>query len=167
MTALAEKLKAAGVDTVGARLTDVCIEGLRLYPDSLIKAWAHVGMSFGYDFLRDRAKDMGLPDVPERSFRPIQPRIVTSEQLERRRQLKEVVRSKFKNSAGVAWSDVSWHELPALARDGNEAVALLTAGPAGVPNDGRTVGQVLGIRRTDQIIKAARAAVSSTERGAP
>lgn len=157
MTALAEKLKTAGADTVGARVTTTCIEALRLYPDNVVKAWAHVGTALGYDLLRVLAKDMGLPKptMPQ-TVQPIRPRLVEPKKAERLRELQKVVRSKFSNSAGVAWSDVGWHELHALARDGKEARVLLKAGPAAVPNDGRTVGQVLGIRRVDQLITAAR-----------
>ena len=156
MTALAEKLKRAGADTVGARVTTLCVEALRLHPDNLIKAWSHVGSSLGYDLLRDLAKDMGLPNIPDHQPLPFRPRIVPPERLERRQNLREVIRSKYKNGAGIAWSDIGWHELPALTRDGKEAAALLKAGPASIPNDGRTVGQVLGVKRTDQIIKSLR-----------
>lgn len=157
MTALAEKLRNAGIDTVGARVTSICVKALRLYPDNPIKAWSHVGSSYGYDLLRSLAKDMGLPEVQERLVRPIQTRVPAPERVERRQKLREVVRSKYKNSAGVAWSDIGWHELPALTRDGKEATALLQAGPSIVPNDGRTVGQVLGVKKTEQILEAARA----------
>jgi hypothetical protein len=51
--------------------------------------------------------------------------------------------------------------LHGLQRDGVEAKALLAAGPAGVPNDGRTVGDVLGVPAVDQIIKAARSGATN------
>lgn len=156
MTDLAEKLRNAGADTVGARIATLCVEGLRLHPDNLFRAWGHVGSSYGYDLLRTLVKDMGLPEVHAHAIQPYRARAPSPERIERRQMLRELVRSKYKTSAGVAWSDVGWHELPALTRDGEEATALLEAGPAIVPNDGRTVGQVLGIKKTEQIIEAIR-----------
>lgn len=157
MTALAEKLQSAGIDTLGARITNICIEGLRLYPDNLRSAWAHVGSSYGYDMLRALAKDMGLPEIPAGTLQPAyRTSAITPDRVELKQKMREFVRSKYKNSGGVAWSDVAWHELPALTRDGKEASALLQASPAAVPNDGRTVGQVLGVKKVDEIIKAVR-----------
>jgi hypothetical protein len=82
--------------------------------------------------------------------------VIPPERLEKRRELQHIVRSKYKNSSDVAWSDVGWHELNSLKRDGAEATALLAAGPAHVPNDGRTAGQVLGVKQIDQIIAGVR-----------
>lgn len=185
MTALAEKLRDAGADTIGARFTDVCTRAARLHPDNIDAAWRAVGSEFGHAFIRQIIADMNHPCKPDGetgrlsteaiewkpseitarpmvSFnrppvvKPYQPRVLAPERVERRKVLQEIVRSKFKNSAGVAWSDVSWHELSALDRDGNEAKALLMAAPGHVPNDGRTVGQVLGVAMVDKIIQEAR-----------
>lgn len=172
MNAMAEKLKAAGVDTVGARLTAACTEGIRHHPDSVVDAWRYVGAIFGHEFVRLLMKDMQNnaaaqePKSPPTPFSsgnhamaspaPYKPRVIPQERLEKRRELQQIVRSKYKNSGNIAWSDVGWHELHALKRDGVEAKALLEAGPANIPNDGRTVGDVLGVQRIDQIIKAVR-----------
>lgn len=175
MTALAEKMQKAGVDTIGAQLTAVCVEALRREPNNLRAAWDYIGARFGWAFLSRLQKDLqnkseppkikqeiaAMNEVPEvfrkQEPKPYVPRstVISPERLERRRQLAKVV-SKYKNSGDVAWSDVSWHELPGLKRDGKEAQALLAAGPSNVPNDGRTVGDVLGIKRTDEIIAEAR-----------
>jgi hypothetical protein len=182
MNALAEKLKSAGVDTIGARLTTACTEALRRHPDSVVDAWQYVGAVFGHEFVRGLMDDMkgtastpapaqvkiepGIESkMPEYRYQaednrtgntttsvPYTPRVIPPERLEKRRELQRIVRSKYKNSGNVAWSDVSWHELHGLQRDGKEANALLAAGPANVPNDGRTVGDVLGIKETDEII---------------
>lgn len=166
MNALAEKLTVAGVDTIGARLTAVCTEALRRYPDSIMDAWRHVGIAFGHEFMGGLVDDMrgGRPAVPHKidppraAPIPYRARVIEPERLKKRRELQQIVRSKYQNSAGVAWSDVSWHALSALSRDGNEAVALLAAFSSDVPNDGRTVGDVLGVQRVDEIIAKARAA---------
>jgi hypothetical protein len=88
--------------------------------------------------------------------KPYQPRVIPPERLEKRRELQQLIRSKYKNSGGVAWSEVGWHELHGVKRDGTEAKALLEAGPANVPNTGQTVGQVLGVQRVDEIIMSVR-----------
>jgi hypothetical protein len=183
MNALAEKMKAAGVDTVGARLTTACTEALRKYPDSAVEAWRYVGAVFGHEFVRGLMDDMKgppvkpsldqevriepgeLPTMSEYLARcevnrtsnaafsqPYKPRVIPPERLEKRRELQRIIRSKYKNSGDVAWSDVGWHELQGLKRDGAEARALLEAAPASVPNDGRSVGDVLGVKRVDEII---------------
>lgn len=183
MTALAEKLKDAGADTIGARLTSACTDAMRRHPQNLSQAWADVGASFGLEFLRGLQVDMRAHEPPPEPrykasfggrssgmslFAPAsstalsitpkyQPRVMPQERIERRQKLQEVVRSKFKNSAGVSWSDVGWHELPAMKRDGAEAMALLAAGPANVPNDGRSVGEVHGTKLIDEIIGNVRA----------
>lgn len=164
MTAMAEKLKDAGVDTIGAALTAACIEGLRQHPDSVIEAWHYAGSVFGHEFVRGLMRDMQgsspVKSVPSNhsvaGSKAYQPRVIPPERLERRRELQRIISSKYKNSANIAWSDVGWHELSALKRDGLEAAALLAAGPATVPNDGRSVGDVLGIKRTDEIIEQLR-----------
>ena len=172
MSAFSEKLKDAGVDTVGARLTTACIEAIRKYPDSVVHAWLYVGDAFGHEFVRGLMRDMqgNVPakesSSPPPSFRhennavaapkPYKPQVIPPERLEKRRQLRQLVRSKYRNSGDVPWSDVGWHELHGLKRDGGEAEALLKAGPANMPNDGRTVGDVLGIQKTDEIIAAIR-----------
>lgn len=167
MTMLAEKLKDAGADTVGAQFTAVCTQALRDHPSNLMEAWRTIGLAFGYEFLRGLAADMRgetgdrvpasvtpMPVAPKKP--PLRKEII-----EKRERVEHVIRSRFKNSAGIAWSDVGWHELPALARDGKEAASLLQAGPANVPNDGRTVGQVLGVKQTDAVIEAMRGPPSS------
>lgn len=156
MSALAEKLKAAGADTVGARITCLGVEGLRLYHGRIGAVWAYIGAAYGYDLIAELAKDMKLPEL-----KPAQvsgARGASPQDISVRKKLQELVRSKYKNSTGIAWSEVGWHELRAMARDGSEASALLDAGPANVPNDGRTVGQVLGVKTVDKIIEMARAA---------
>jgi hypothetical protein len=183
VTALAEKLKDAGADTVGAQLTTACVEGLRLYPNNPRAAWDYAFNAFGRQFVAKIMNDMApakspteefvrsaqslplampprelLAPVPMRELqapKPYAPRIIQPERLEKRRKLQETVRSKYKNSAGVAWTDVSWHELIAMGRDGKEAAALLAACQS-VPNDGRTVGDVLGVKKVDEIIAAVR-----------
>ena len=190
MTALAEKLKEAGADTTGAKFTAICTDALRRHPDNLGAAWADVGASFGLGFLRGLQSDMRAHEpaaVPKfkaayggsarnsmgaiskvnpiwlqpEEPKPYQPRVIPQARIERRQQLQEVVRSKFKNSANVAWSDVGWHELSAMSRDGVEARALLNAGPAAVPNDGRKVGDVLGVKKIDEIVGNIRAGVGA------
>lgn len=171
MNAFAEKLQAAGVDTVGARLTAACTEAIRRHPESAVDAWRYVGAVFGHEFVRLLMKDM--QNVPAQEPKspptplskgnhamaspvPYKPRVIPQERLEKRRELQQLVRSKYRNSADVPWSDVGWHELNGLKRDGNEATALLQASPANVPNDGRNVGDVLGIKKTDEIIAHVR-----------
>lgn len=172
MNAFAEKLQAAGVDTVGARLTAACTEAIRRHPESAVDAWRYVGAVFGHEFVRLLMKDMQNVPVQEpkspptplskgnhamASPAPYKPRVIPQDRLEKRRKLQQLVRSKYKNSGGIAWSDVGWHELTLYGRDGLEANALLAAAPAAIPNDGRTVGDVLGIKRTDEIIAKVRA----------
>lgn len=170
MNAMAEQLKAAGVDTIGARLTAVCTEAIRHHPESAADAWRYVGAVFGHEFVRSLMNDMQrnspakepkssplLLDNHERaSTAPYKPRVIPQERLEKRRQLQQIVRSKYKNSGDVPWSDVGWHELSGLQRDGREANALIAAGPASVPNDGRSVGDVLGVKQVDAIIAEVR-----------
>jgi hypothetical protein len=173
MNVMAEKLKEAGVDTVGARLTTACIEALRRHPDSSVDAWRYVWSVFGHEFIRGLMHDMQNKEPAAQEIKspptplsrgnhamanpvPYKPRVIPPERLEKRRELRELVRSKYMNSGGIAWSDVGWHELTLLRRDGKEAAALLDAGPASVPNDGRSVGDVLGIKRVDEIVAAAR-----------
>lgn len=174
MNAMAEKLKDAGVDTIGARLTAACIEAIRQSPDSSVEAWRQVGYAFGHEFVRGLMNDMqrNAPQKEQRSPptplsrdnhsiagpAPYKPRVIPPERLEKHRKLQHIVRSKYKNSGDVPWSDVGWHELAGLRRDGKEADALLSAGPANVPNDGRSVGDVLGVKRTDEIVGAVRKA---------
>lgn len=183
MTILAEKLKEAGADTIGAQLTAACTQAARLHPNDPEAAWRSVGISFGHAFIRGIMTDMSPAPGPERQLsarsidwkpmdmglanasvrfdrapviKPYQPKVIAPERLEKRRELRNIVRSKYKNSGDVAWSDVGWHELHALKRDGVEAQALLADGPANVPNDGRSVGDVLGVKRIDEIIKRVR-----------
>jgi hypothetical protein len=121
-------------------------------------------MVFGYQFILDLKDDMrpkqardGASSLkPIKDAAPYRPRVIAPERLEKRREVKQIVRSKYMNSGGIAWSDVGWHELKATLRDGSEAAALLADGPAHVPNDGRTVGAVLGIKRVDEIIAEVR-----------
>ena len=154
MTALAEKLKEAGVDTIGPQLTTACVQALRAHPESIEAAWRAVGLNFGHALLRQLQSDMGLTQVAK----PYTPRVQSLDPVRthRRAEIKRAIRSKYLNSAGVPWSEVSWHELHGLARDGVEAKALLTAGPSNITNDGRTVGDVLGIKKIDSIIEALR-----------
>lgn len=179
MNAFVEKMKDAGVDTVGARLTTTCIEAIRRHPDNIVDAWRYVGATFGHEFVRSLIADMQPKGqtietkfhrapasllsprnntISSPSPAPYKPRVISPERLEKRRELRQIVRSKYQNSGGIAWSDVGWHELSALKRDGVEAQALLDACQAAVPNDGRTVGDVLGIKMVDEIIGKARAA---------
>ena len=178
MNGLAEKMKSAGVDTIGARLTAVCVEAIRRHPDSPSDAWHYVGSVFGHEFVRGLMGDMrgsciggsrldalieGIAPKNRHTKvglaaanKPYEPRLIPQERIEKRRELEQIVRSKYKNSSGVSWSEVSWHELVALGRDGKEAAALLAACSSDVPNDGRTVGDVLGVKQTDAIIAAVR-----------
>lgn len=172
MTALAEKMKDAGVDTLGARLTLACTEAIRRHPHSAVDAWRMVGATFGLEFVRGLMSDMQRPSAPKDQPPPLpieyqnqaaasssvsyKPRLIPPERLEKRRELQQIIRSKYRNSSDVAWSDVGWHELNSLKRDGAEAVALLAAGPAHVPNDGRSVGDVLGVKKVDEIIAQVR-----------
>jgi hypothetical protein len=190
MTALAEKLKEAGADTIGAQLTTACIEGLRRHPNNARAAWDHAFNVVGRQFLIGLMADMdpkpsptdqliresqskplptnplykvafggrgsGMTVADPNPPKPYTPRVIPQERLEKRRELQKIIRSKYKNSAGVSWSEVSWHELVALGRDGKEAAALLAACSGDVPNDGRTVGEVLGIKKVDEIIAAVR-----------
>jgi hypothetical protein len=173
MNAIAKKLKEAGIDTIGARLTTICTEAIRRHPDSVVDAWRYVGAMFGHEFVRGIMQDMGAKEREQMSplrdnqaqqqvgvTAPYKPRVIPKERLEKRRELQQIVRSKYRNSNGIAWSEVGWNELVANVRDGNEAQALLAAAPANVPNDGRKVGDVLGIKRIDEIIEAVRKAGS-------
>lgn len=159
MSAFAEKLLAAGADTVGAEFTTACVEAIKRHPGSVVDAWRFAGAVFGHDFVRGLMNDMhkNMPVTGEPASRiPGKPLRSPQERMKERNKIRQFVRSKYKNGAGVAWSDVGWHELTVLARDGKEAGALLAACSGGVPNDGRTVGDVLGVKRVDEIIKAAR-----------
>jgi hypothetical protein len=171
MNAMAEKLEAAGVDTIGARLTTACTEALRKHPESSVDAWRYVGTIFGHEFIRGLMQDMKTapgkePTPPPTPLSrdnhsiggpaPYKPRVIPKERLERSRQMQQAIRSKYKNSGGISWSDVGWHELRGLKRDGAEAEALFNAGPANVPNDGRSVGDVLGIEKTNEVIAGVR-----------
>lgn len=172
MSAMAEKLKDAGADTVGAQLTAACIEAIRRHPESAEEAWRLVGVAFGHEFIRGLMSDMRVT-APQREQSsppppfsrdnhamatptPYRPRVIPPERLEKRRELQQIVRSKYKNSGNVPWSEVGWHELPGMRRDGKEADALLAAGPANAPNTGCSVGEVLGVKRTDEIIAGIR-----------
>lgn len=180
MTALAEKLNEAGADTLGAQLTTACIEGLRISPNNARAAWEHAFNAVGRELLIRLMADMApkpslseqlirkaqsrpLPSRPAElitpsmpAAKPYTPRVIEPARIERRVRLQELVRSKYKNSSGVSWSDVGWHELPLLTRDGVEARALLAACSASVPNDGRTVGEVLGVKLVDDIVAKVR-----------
>lgn len=136
----------------------VCEEAIRLHPDDIPAAWEFVGKTFGHDFLRSLGRASFAPR-PEHAAKPYQPRPITVEREERRLHLRKAVRSKFSNSVGVAWSDVLWVDLNGLKRDGAEAQALLAAAAADdlIPNDGSTVGDVLGLKRVDAIIAEVRA----------
>lgn len=201
MTAIAEKLNEAGADTLGAKLTTACIEGLRISPNNARAAWEHAFNAVGRQLLAQLMADMDptpsptdqliresqskpLPPSPlykvafggrgsgmsmavidPKPLKPYTPRVIAPERIEKRRKLQEIVRSKFKNSAGVSWSDVGWHELQLMTRDGKEAGALLAACSAVIPNDGRTVGDVLGVKQTDEIISGIRQLVGGERCG--
>lgn len=192
---LAEKLKDAGVDTIGAQLTAVCTEAIRQHPDSVIDAWRYVGAVFGHEFVRGLMSDMqpkvqtvepkkafdkisaGLSEAldiargtaepskfhvptpkPDKRFLapPSASHVITHERLKKRREIGQLVRSKYMNSGGIAWSDVGIHESHGLIRDGKEAAALLQACGPNVPNDGSTYGDILGSKRVDEIIAQVR-----------
>lgn len=179
MTAIAEKLKAAGVDTFEARFAVLAIEALRAHPDNIEAAWRLIGERFGHQYLRERAKDMRGPKKeaferlaeaareavsvargetqPLNTPKPYVSRVVSLKKTAARREkLFERVRSKFKCHDGRYWSEVGWHELAGMTRQGAEARALLAAGPANVPNDERTIADVIGVTKIDQIIIGAR-----------
>jgi hypothetical protein len=151
MTAFAEKLKAAGVDTIGAKLTAAVSDGLRKHPNNPVDAWTYAGFIFGHVFTQGLMMDMkgSANSLP---VKPYQPRVISEETVNRRRKQVASIRSKYKNSGGIFWSDVGYHELHGLARDGKEAKALLDACPANIPNDGRTIGKILGAARIDKIV---------------
>lgn len=165
MSALAEKLKKAGADTVGAQLIAACTQEIQQGMRDPATVWRRVGALFGQQLVSIIMADMGLAStVSQPTSAPHPPVVLSPERLENRRKLREVVRSKYKTSAGVSWSDVGWHELPALQRDGKEAAALLARGPANVPNDGRTVGQVLGIAQVNKIVEGVRSNGADADR---
>jgi hypothetical protein len=131
----------------------VCEEAVRLHPNDIDAAWEFVGRAFGHDFLRSLGKASFAP-----TRKPYAPRTIEPARLERRLELKKAIRSKFSNSVGVAWSDVIWADLYGLQRDGKEAQALLAAASESIPNDGSTVGDILGVRQVDEIIEKLRSA---------
>lgn len=193
MTALAEKMKSAGVDTIGSRLTANACDAIRNDADeSVVNIWNAVGRSFGYEFIRGLMADMKQDRVPPASpvnavatsyreqsqasvssawpparafpitvetFKPLakpyQPHVIPKERIEKRSELRKAV-EKYFTSGGTPWLKVGWHELVAYARDGNESAALLAAGPASVPNDGRDVEAVLGRKAAEKILEKVR-----------
>lgn len=141
----------------------VCEEAVKLHPNDVAAAWEFVGKAFGHDFLRSLGKSSLAPRA-ECAPKPYLPRIALSpERFERRMELRKAVRSRYSNSVGVAWSDVIWADLPGLHRDGVEANALLAAAPGNIPNDGSTVGDMLGVHRVDEIIEKLRSPLRSCE----
>jgi hypothetical protein len=112
------------------------------------------GLNEALDIARGTAEP-GKLHVP--TPKPYQPRVIPPERLEKRRELRQVVRSKYMNSGGISWSEVGCHEALGLLRDGKEVEALLAACPANIPNDGRTFGDVLSVKKVDEIIAQVRA----------
>lgn len=173
MKAIAEKLEKAGYDTFAARFAVTATEALRRHPRSIADAWRYMGETFGFEYLRGLAEDMagGKPSNPaprqtdgtvfvppqSRPVTPYRPREISKERAARRQKLLEVVRSKYKCYDGRWWSEVGVHELPAMARQGKEAAALLASLPANLPNDGRSLGDVLSAQSIDAAVERARA----------
>lgn len=154
-------------DRVADRLSHACVEALERHPYDVVNAWRHVGAIFGYQFIQRLGASPKEDRQPQKALREIvhhassyRSREIAPERLERREIIREIVRSKYKNSAGIAWSDVLWIKLHELSRDGDEARALLEAHPQSVPNDSRTVGDVLGTDAINKIIADLRAELS-------
>jgi hypothetical protein len=140
MNAIAEKLEAAGVDTIGARLTTSCTEAIRRHPDSVGDAWALVGTIFGHEFVRGLMGDMRGPQEPEsppatldlrdchvfKSPAPYKPRVIQPERLQKRQELQAIIRIRFgyKTADGTDWAQVGAHELDGMDRDGAMARAV-------------------------------------------
>lgn len=169
MTMFAEKLKDAGADTIGSRLTVAVTAAIRAQPQANPESvWRAIGVTFGHDFVNSVMADMGFyPPEPRDdathsehfgalarpiSFRPHKPRMVAPAPVERRAKLAEVVRSKFKTSAGISWSDITPQAGIAMERDAKENAILRAALPAALPNDGRTYGQILGVAQVDKLL---------------
>lgn len=148
MTAIGDKLKDAGVDTLGAKITTLVIEGIRFYPNSVVDVWRFVGERVGYDLIRIVMKDMGVDRRgPEKS--PMSPlgndaqpvgggpkKSLDDYRRERERREKEkaerdkrkarvIVMFKSKTYDGRDWAEVGAHELPGMARQGGIARELI------------------------------------------
>lgn len=140
MNALAEKMKDAGVDTIGARLTATCVEAIRRHPENVTDAWRFVGATFGHEFIRGIMADMQpkgqtiepqfhpAPSSPSPRNNtiaspapaPYKPRVIPPERLEKRRELQQIVRIQFgyKLGDGTDIAQLGVHELDVVDRDG-------------------------------------------------
>lgn len=171
MNAMAEKLEEAGVDTIGARLTAACIEGIRRHPESSMDAWNHVFSIFGYQFVSGLMNDMkgSARQKEQRSPpahalgvpapKPYQPRVIPPERLEKRRALQQVVRIQFgyKTADNTDWADVGAHELDGMDRDG--AMARAVKARIGVLTNEdrfRTVGDLMTAKQFNEVVDQVR-----------
>lgn len=138
MTLLAEKLQQAGVDTFEARFAVLATEALRKHPHSALDAWRYMGEHFGWDYLRERMKDMQgsakpekspptplstkIPTVVASSPKLYQPRPKPSpERIQAREQIKaKIIEIMFgcKTGDGRDWAEVGAHEIDRFDRDG-------------------------------------------------
>ncbi len=122
------------------------------------------GLRIFYDAFDMEVDDTG--PIPKAKLKK-KPTIITKEELERRRQ-EEAERKKriselvlrYSTSFGTPWGELGWHELPSMGRDGEIAKAIVAAGPAHVPNDGRRVYDVITKNRLHGIIDQAREATA-------
>lgn len=131
MTLLADKLKAAGADTFEARFVVFTVEALRLHPDSVSKAWMHIGAVFGHEYLRLILSDMKAGDLPKRkAAEPILIQRTPPAKLSPEKKAKidkavqkavEILTFGYKVADGRDWADVGAHELDSLDRDGSMA----------------------------------------------
>lgn len=174
MSEMAEKLKDAGVDTVGARLTTACTDAIRKHPDSVVDAWRYVGAVFGHEFVRGLMSDMqakvqaaepiarGTAEPSKLHIptpKPYQPRVIPPERLEKRRALQQIVRIHFgyKTSDGTDWAQIGAHELDGMDRDG--AMARAVKARIGVLTNEdrfRTVGDLMTAKQFNEVVDQVR-----------
>lgn len=177
MNAMTEKLREAGADTVGARLTTACIEAVRRHPENIVDAWRFVGATFGHEFIRGIMADMqpkGQTIEPQfhpapssplprnntiSSPAPYKPRVITLERLEKRRELQRIVQIKFgyKTSDGTDWAQIGAHELDGMDRDG--AMARAVKARIGILTNEdrfRTVGDLMTAKQFEEVADQVR-----------
>jgi len=182
MTLLADKLKNAGADTLGAEFISRLTEAVRRYPDSVVDAWRCLGDMWGYAKARQVMKDMSGLDGKEKhspptplsaeravpisgkpirlpSPKPYQPRVKPDPariEIAKEKVIK-IIHSQFKSRAGIWWSEYTYQGLQAEKFDGLEADAVIAIWPAGHRNDGTKAGEAIGIKKIDKAIAAFRA----------
>lgn len=138
MEAVALRMKKGKLDLGGAKPTPALGSLLSPIPED---QWKKSGL------VEERGGSPRMQNV-----KPYKPREALAERIERLRPLQEIIRSKFKTSDGRHWSDITPHEANAMSRDGVEAKALLAAIPVGQPNDGKSFGDILGVKGVDRIL---------------